>query len=899
MKKYEFTGEYGDFSLEGAENDLELYFPLAAESGLKSAVTPNLGGDAKLDQNRFLLEPADVENLRESRTTRNFWCSVKGRGVWSATGMSARQEAERFSERQDASGVRAGLMWHETYRESGETGLSAVITSFIPVHSNVEVMAVTITNQGADAAELTATAAVPIYGRSADNLRDHRHVTSLLHRICTTEYGVRVTPTLSFDERGHQENQTTYFVEGMTGEGEAPVCFYPERNAFAGQAGTLLWPEAVVRNQAGVSQGFSCEGQEALGGIGFSPVTLGPGESKTYLVLIGAADRHADIDVVRRALDTEEKVLEELAFTRAYWREKVNVRCMTADDQFDRFMQWVCFQPELRRIFGCSFLPHHDYGRGGRGWRDLWQDCLALLIMNPDGVRQMLLSNFGGVRLDGSNATIIGERQGEFKADRNAITRVWMDHGVWPCVTTKLYMDQTGDRELLYQPAPYFKDRQIMRGTAVDEQWDEKDCRQRDAAGREYEGTVLEHLLVQCLAAFYEVGEHNHIRLRDADWNDAIDMAGTRGESVAFANAYAMNLQSLSELLRREEQNGVLDIEVFEELSLLLAEGESLYDSAEEKQALLDSYMERCSHVISGNRVRLATGELAENLSEKAAWLTAHIRKNEWVKDDAGRGWFNGYYDDSGRQVEGAKDGRARMMLTSQVFSIMAKTADDAQVRAIAEAADYYLYDGDCGGYRLNTDFGELKTDMGRMFGFAYGEKENGAVFSHMAVMYANALYSRGFAKEGYKALHALCRQSMNFEKSRIYPGIPEYFGRDGRGLYHYLTGAASWYMLTVVTQMFGVRGEGGDMVILPQLLACQFDREKKAALELKFGGIRWSIRMENPGGLDAGAYRIDTVTVDDGVIAVHGEKAVLSGKFLAGFDGRRTHRIRVLLEEK
>ena len=76
------------------------------------------------------------------------------------------------------------------------------------------------------------------------------------------------------------------------------------------------------------------------------------------------------------------------------------------------------------------FRSHHDYGKGGRGWRDLWQDCLALLIMNPDGVRQMLLDNFAGVRIDGSNATIIGSKQGEFVADRNNITRVWMDHGV-------------------------------------------------------------------------------------------------------------------------------------------------------------------------------------------------------------------------------------------------------------------------------------------------------------------------------------------------------------------------------------------------------------------------------------------------------------------------------------
>ena len=52
--------------------------------------------------------------------------------------------------------------------------------------------------------------------------------------------------------------------------------------------------------------------------------------------------------------------------------------------------------------------------------------------------------------------------------------------------------------------------------------------------------------------------------------------------------------------------------------------------------------------------------------------------------------------------------------------------------------------------------FHELKFNLGHMFGFAYGEKENGSVFSHMAVMYANSLYRRGFAREGHKVLDAL-----------------------------------------------------------------------------------------------------------------------------------------------
>ena len=94
-------------------------------------------------------------------------------------------------------------------------------------------------------------------------------------------------------------------------------------------------------------------------------------------------------------------------------------------------MKWVTLQPILRRIYGCSFLPHHDYGRGGRGWRDLWQDCLALLLMEPAQVRDLLWNNFGGVRVDGSNASIIGSEPGEFIADRNSLQEFgWiMVHG--------------------------------------------------------------------------------------------------------------------------------------------------------------------------------------------------------------------------------------------------------------------------------------------------------------------------------------------------------------------------------------------------------------------------------------------------------------------------------------
>ena len=899
MQNYEFMDHDGSFRLKGAENDRELYFPIAGEHGLKSAVTPNLCGDAKLDQNHFLLEPESVGDLAGKRTSRNFWCMVKERGIWSATGMSAKQEAQRYSGQQEESGVEAGYMWHKAIRRSKEMGIAAEITSFVSVDENVEIMHVKLENITSRPLTVTAVAAIPVYGRSADNIRDHRHVTSLLHRAHTTEYGVHVTPTLSFDERGHQKNDWTYYVEGMTGEGEAPESFYPELEAFAGRGGTLLWPEAVVCNRPGVKTGMEVDGQETLGGLRFAEKTLQEGECCTYTLLIGAIQGEEKIAPIREKFSSSEKVSHCLEEARRYWKEKNKVHYHTADPVFDQFMNWVNFQPELRRIYGCSFLPHHDYGKGGRGWRDLWQDCLALLLMDPASVRDLLVSNFAGVRVDGTNATIIGERMGEFKADRNGITRVWMDHGVWPFMTTKLYLEQTGDSSLLYQNVPYFKDAQVMRGTAVDEAW-EGELWQKDVNDDRYEGTVLEHLLVQALCAFYEVGEHNQIRLRDADWNDAIDMASHRGESVAFTNAYAKNLMDLGNLLLKEKEKGMDTIVLFHEIQPLLQDEQALYEDVAAKQALLTAYAQSCRHRISGEVLTLPTQTVAESLLHKAEWMMQHIRQNEWIEAD-GHAWYNSYYDDHGRCVEGVQpDGSVQMMLTGQVFSVMAGTADAAQVAEITKAADQYLFDASCGGYRLNTDFHEVKTDMGRMFGFAYGEKENGAVFSHMAVMYANALYERGFAKEGYWALHALYHQAMDFENSRIYPGIPEYFGKDGRGLYHYLAGAASWYMLTVITCMFGIRGEDGALVIAPNLLLEQFDEKQSAEVTLPFQGIQWDVTIENPKKLEAGTYEVRDAMLDENIaLSCAGGRCQCDREMLKTLDTAVVHRIRLTLAER
>lgn len=884
MSNLKYLDKKGTFTLDNPDLTSYMYFPLANEAGILGAITPDLNGDIKLDQNTFLLEPVSSENLHNNKSSRNFWVYVDGKGAWSATGKSAKQQAELFDEDKDEVKMTAGIMWHQVERVSEKMGLKAVITSYAPnadgeielddqtlepTNDRVELTKVEITNITNQPMEITSTVAVPMYSRSASNIRDHRHVTSLLHRTKVIKNGVVIYPTLTFDERGHNKNEMLYATmakEDVYGEMESPVEFCPVTEEFIGAGGNFENPEAVVKNlPLNYKENDRVDGYETVGAMRFKKTVLDPGETRSYILVLGYAQSESEmIDIGKKYLLTRhfDKYLEE---TKNYWQNKINVNYHSADKDFDNWMHWVNFQPMLRRMYGCSFLPHHDYGKGGRGWRDLWQDCLALLIMEPERVRQMLIDNFGGVRFDGTNATIIGNKQGEFIADRNNITRVWMDHGAWPYLTTKLYIEQTGDIEFLAETNSYFKDMQVCRGTDKDLQWNDAqgNC-QLTTNAEKYEGTVFEHLLIQHITAFFDVGEHNHIKLRGADWNDGLDMADERGESVAFTALYASNLKNLAQdILNYEAKTGKSEIGIAKEMYTLLSKSSEIYESVADKNAALAEYGESVKHFISGEKVMVSCQEIADTLRGMSNWITNHVRTNEWVESKDGESWFNGYYDNSGKAVEGDFESGVRMMLTSQVFTVMGNVATDEQTAAIIKAADKYLYDKSIGGYRLNTDFKEVKTDLGRLFGFAYGHKENGAVFCHMAVMYANALYSRGFAKEGYKVINTLFKHCEDYNKSGIYPGVPEYVNQRGRGMYHYLTGAASWLLLTVLNEMYGVKGSLGALKFEPKLLKEQFEN-KMASATCMFRGINVTVTYQNPFDLEVGEYAVKEIFIDD-----------------------------------
>jgi cellobiose phosphorylase len=868
MKKsfYTYLPDGVTFTSTDAAQLRLIYFPLSGtdSTGLKSCITPYLSGDIKIDKHTYLTKPVSREDLRQN--LRDFFVYVKGKGVYSLTQEKDASQAQ----------VEIGQLWHKLIRRHKQIGLELEALNFIPLNGDdVEVMKVTVRNISKKDIHFTPTFALPIFGRGLSNKHDHEHVTALLNRIKQTGHGVIVTPTMQFNEEGHKPAHELYFVLGQELNGVKPSGTFPTVERFYGEKGTCLIPQAVLENEKPrLLTDAEMQGKEAMGALRFRDAVLKPGNEKEYIFVFGIAKDE------KKALKSFAQFSSSKGFTQAFeqnktfWRDKTHtIQFQSGDKQFDAWMKWVALQPILRRIWGNSFLPDHDYGKGGKGWRDLWQDQLSLILIEPEMVREHLINNFGGVRIDGSNATIIGTHPGEFIADRNIITRVWMDHGVWSLLTIALYMHQTGDTHILLKETPYFKDPQMSRTFNKDKNWTSAyGNKLKTRSGSLYHGTILEHILIQHLVQFFNVGEHNITRLENADWNDGLDMAFRRGESVTFMAFYGGNLFLLADLLEElTQKKGLNHLRLAMEVMILLdtlTDDKCDYNSPEKKRRLLfEQYFKSVQPEISGEHLDVKTADVIADLRKKGQWIREKISRDEFMKVNVkGKdySWFNGYYDNNAKRVEGKAGSNVRMTLTGQVFPLMSGLANDQEINAVIKSVDQFLKDKKLGGFRLNTDFGMPHyLDLGRAFGFAYGTKENGAFFSHMNVMYAYALYRRGFVKEGYEVLKSIYKMCHDSERAKIYPGIPEYFDSEGRGMYPYLTGSASWLVLTELTQVFGVRGEFGDLVIAPKLMTEQFGKDGTASVSCQFAGKNLQVRYHNSKRLEYGRYVILKTTLN------------------------------------
>lgn len=840
---WEFLPENnGSFRSPDAEMISRLYFPLMNRYGMKCSISPEMKGDIASSFEHYLTAATVTEELHRNVSNRNFWIKVDGQQPWSASGNSVYQKSERWQDDGDDTEIEGKIGAFICRRSNPKLGLKCKTTVFTPDTDDfLEIMKVEIENITDHPLTFNATSATPIFGRHPDNFRDHRQVTTMFQKIFREDHGVRVKPTIVHDEQGHSENHVNYLVLGFEEDGKAPVQIWSSLYDFIGEGGSLDNPEALYSDmQAPTYAVGETSGMEAIGAMQYKQRTLMPGETVSYIVLHGITEELDDIKEWQKKFGSESKIDQHLQKTLEFWQQIANeITVTTADNTFDNWVKWISFQLKCRQIYGNSFLPDFGYGRGGRGWRDLWQDLLSIFLIDPDSARNEIINSIKGVRVDGSNATIIGTEPGTFIADRNKVPRTWSDHGAWPAFVINFYIQQTGDLDILFQEVPFWKDQFIHRSKKHDGKYKVSDgCWQKTTSGEIYESSVLEHLIIQQLSAFYNVGDHSILLLEGADWNDTYDMAREKGESVGFYAFYAQNLKLITSWLSALYERGVKEVVLMKEIGVLLNGYERSSDySVNEKQKRLNKYFKLVSHEVSGEKIKVGIQTLILDLMLKADHISQLIREQEWIPLGDGKGFFNGHYDNKGIAIDGLKGDRIMMDLTTQVMMVMQGVATADQIAGIIKASDYYLKDGR--GYRICTPFTNIDMNIGRITGFVYGHKEHGSKWMQQNVMMAYGLYLRGFKEKASEIIQDTYELSTDSATSKIFPGLPSYFGPGDKGSYAYLTGSSTWFILSLTTQIFGVRGEMGNLCLEPKIPHNFFDDQGEASIAFTFRGIR------------------------------------------------------------
>ena len=102
--------------------------------------------------------------------------------------------------------------------------------------------------------------------------------------------------------------------------------------------------------------------------------------------------------------------------------------------------------------------------------------------------------------------------------------------------------------------------------------------------------------------------------------------------------------------------------------------------------------------------------------------------------------------------------------------------------------------------------------------------------------------------------------------------------------------------MLTMITQVFGVQGDAGNLILYPKLLACQFDKDGIATITTSFAGKKLTITYVNKNFKDFGNYTIVSAVCDTKSIPVSEDSYLVLPKKSLSRMSDKPHKVTVTL---
>ncbi len=672
--------------------------------------------------------------------------------------------------------------------KSKANGIEGETTYFVPKDESCEIWKVRIKNTSKKTRKLNIFGYLEWFIGSAD-YQTFYNIAILWNRVNFDKKtnSIFAKKTAFYEEFNIKNNPYVLFFST-----DAKVSGWDcHKQNFLGKGNTCQDPKGVYEGKCTQSM---CDGEEPVGVLQHR-LTLKPGQEKEFVFILGQAVGQKEAERMISKFKNQKTVNKALAETKKFWADRISpVTLETPDKDFNNLMNtWIKYQLWINNMWSRSPSFYHE-GQGGRGLRDSCQDGESILSVDAEYAKAKLLKVASLIRRDGTLAPGWSDTYGPYG------NRPFKDHPTWLTPSIAGYVKETGDVNILNQEVPWLKDKWRDGGTKVDPEW-------RGGSVVDGEGTLFDHLLAQLNFTYNDVSIHGIPRVGEADWNDALDMAGRKqiGESVWLGIALVRSLKMLAEMA------GLLHKK-----------------------------------------------NIQKDLEEKARIMSKRINEAGWD----GKWYLAGFNDDM-IPFGSSKNKEGKVFLNSQSWAILADLVPQDRVKAIIDSADKYL--GGKHGYALlSPAYTVFDPGLGRIAMFSQGTKENAAVFCHAHTFMLAAIARLKMGNKLWTEMQKIMpnkQKDMELYKAEPYAYAEYLIGPDhpyayGEGAYTWLTGTAGWTYMVATEWLLGARRDYEGLRIDP----CLPSSWKKAKITRPFRGATYEIEIENPKGVESG---VKSLTVD------------------------------------
>lgn len=403
--------------------------------------------------------------------------------------------------------------------------IESVLTLFVAADAPVEIVQLTLTNHSDETRHLDVTSYAEWgLGFAPD---EHREFHKLFIETSADEAVQAVFATKCLwgfpDDKGRHNNINWPYTAFMAAS--EPLKSYDcDKESFIGMYRNDDCPRAMAEPELARRTGRFGDAIAALQ----VAVTLPPGESRTVVFTLGAAenDREDAHELIARFTSVE-KSEQALQAVHEFWSRFIDAEYVETPDDALNFMTniWLKYQAISCRLWGKSALYQVS---AGYGFRDQLQDSQIFLVGEPEFAREQLL-------LHAEHQFIEGDVLHWWFSIRGGGPRTnCSDDLLWLPFILDAYLKETADYGILDEEAPY------LNGPAE---------------------SIYDHCKRAIERSFSRFSPRGIPLMGDHDWNDGLSAVGTllKGESFWVAEFLYMILENFAPIARRRGDDAFAD----------------------------------------------------------------------------------------------------------------------------------------------------------------------------------------------------------------------------------------------------------------------------------------------------------------------------------------------------